>query len=405
MMKWEEKLRAWLCRHALLLAWLAVLAMGLALRWVYWPHLSIDMDAYNLLWYDALRSGGVPALLSPDLRFNYTPLHIYLWLAEARLLPQLSTLTALKLANAVFELALLPVACLLAKKLLPKEKQRWGCLLTGAALWLNPVLLWNITAWGQTDVIYLFFTLLAVLLLIRDRPEWGVVCLGLAQCWKLQALFLLPLFIFAYFAGNKRFSLLWFLALPALPLATGFPMALFGQSPLFTVQTYLGQTILYKKLTYGYANLYALLGEALPTDSLLWKHFASTGMVLGFTVLGLTAVWLIQRKTALQGESLILAGAWSVLCTVFFMPRMHERYAIAGDVLLLVWAVCHRKPRCWLYVLINLLTTLSAYAAYLYASPFFDAQLGAVLNLALLLALSYELYLAASQTEAALQAE
>jgi hypothetical protein len=79
---------------------------------------------------------------------------------------------------------------------------------------------------------------------------------------------------------------------------------------------------------------------------------------------------------------------------VFFLPRMHERYAIVGEVLLLCWAVWAKKPRALVYVLLSMLPVLSAYSKFLFTIPFFSLQLGGVMNLCLLCLLSWEVVLA-----------
>ena len=116
---------------------------------------------------------------------------------ESLLLPGVSTYTALKGCSLLFEVLNLIVVYSLLKTALPKEKQSWGCFLGCALVWLSPVMLWNVAGWGQTDIFYTLFALLAVLLLLKDKPQWGLVCLGVSLAWKLQAVFLLPLFLIA----------------------------------------------------------------------------------------------------------------------------------------------------------------------------------------------------------------
>ena len=74
-----------------------------------------------------------------------------------------------------------------------------------------------------------------------------------------------------------------------------------------------------------------------------------------------------------------------------FLPRMHERYAIVGELLLLCWAVCRNRPENWVCVVLNALATLSAYSEYMFRKPFFPLQVGGLINLAVLLYLSFAL--------------
>lgn len=87
MSKWEEKLRDWIMRHVLWLAWAAALALGVFLRWSYLPNLAADLEFMNAGWYNAIREGGMKAALAPELQYTYSPLHLYLWRLESLLLP------------------------------------------------------------------------------------------------------------------------------------------------------------------------------------------------------------------------------------------------------------------------------------------------------------------------------
>ena len=110
--------------------------------------------------------------------------------------------------------------------------------------------------------------------------------------------------------------------------------------------------------------------------------------------IGCVAAYMMAGRKQLGNSTLVLLGAWCVLCCVFFLPRMHERYGIVGEVLLLCWAVWLKKPRGLLYALLSLVPILSAYAQYLFQVPFFSLQLGGVMNLVLLCMVSWEVVLA-----------
>ena len=167
-------------------------------------------------------------------------------------------------------------------------------------------------------------------------------------------------------------------------------MALIGESPLFAVKIYLGQTGLYQEITYNCPNLYAIMEKTLQQKQMVLGMFSRTGLALCVAALGVMAAALIRRGTELSGQQLLLLGAWCVLCCVFFLPRMHERYGMVGELLLILWAVCRPSPRHWVCVAANALATLSAYAQYMYREPFFSLQAGGLLNLAVLLVLSFE---------------
>ncbi|MEG0513703.1 MAG: glycosyltransferase 87 family protein, partial [Clostridia bacterium] len=200
MMKWEEKLRAWLMAHVLWLGAAAVLLLGLFLRYTYLPLLVADVEFLNAPWFDAIKAGGMAAVLEPSLQYNYSPLHLYLW-TLATLLPW-DTYTVLKLVSITMEMLLCAACVVLLRTLLPKQNKKLGSFVGFTLLWLNPVLLWNAAGWGQADASFALFCVLALWLLLKEKPAWALAALGVALAWKLQAIFLLPLFMMAYFCGK-----------------------------------------------------------------------------------------------------------------------------------------------------------------------------------------------------------
>lgn len=392
-MKWEDGLRAWLMKHAVGLGYAAVALLGLFLRYSFQPLVVADVEFMNSSWYEAIKAGGIGAISDPSLQFTYSPLHIYWWWLFAKLLPAADTVAVLKATSTLMELALSAGCFALCRALLPGDKLKWRRFTAFAFICLNPILLLNGAGWGQTDASFALFCVLAVLLYLRGKPAWALAALGVALSWKLQAILLLPLFLILYFCGKKRFSLLWFLLVPAIWVVSGLPMALAGQSPLFAVNIYLGQTSLYSELTYNFPNLYALMGEAgehIGAERALNGLFSRVGVALCVAAIGAMGVWLIARRAKLCDAQVALLGAWCVLCCVFLLPRMHERYGLVGEMLLLCWAVWLGRPRGYAYVLAGALATVSAYSAYMFRYPFFPAQLGGVINLLLLCALTVE---------------
>ena len=400
MMKWEENLRGWLIRHALGLGYAAVALLGLFIRYSYLPLLAADLEFMNSSWFEAIKAGGMAGVLDPALQYTYSPFHLYVWTLAAKLFGGFNTYTVLKAVSIIMELLLCAACFLLIRAILPEARKRLGSFIGFTLIWLNPVLIWNAAGWGQTDASFAMLCVLAVLLLIRDKPVWALTSLGLALAWKLQAILLLPLFLVAYFCGKKRFSALWFLLVPGILVASGVPMMLIGQSPLFAVHIYAGQTELYSQITYNCPNLFALMGDAIGNKQMINGMFSRTGMVLCIAALGGMAVWMMVKRVRLTDRMAVLMGAWCVLCCVFFLPRMHERYGIVGEVLLLCWAVAVGKPRGFAYVLLGLLPTMSAYAEYMFRNPFFPLQLGGAMNMALLGLLTWELLRETRGTEA-----
>lgn len=396
-MRWESKLQASLRKHLLWWAFAAVLLLGALIRYSFMPLMVADMEFFYQDWFNAIRTGGMAAVFAPELQWSYSALHLYIWTLTAALFPTADAMSVLKGVCLMMEGGMIAAALLLLWQGLPKERRAFGMFAGFTLLWLCPVSVLNAAGWGQTDASYVALALLSLWLLLRDRPAWSMVAFGLAMGFKMQAVFLLPLLLLAWFLREKRFSLLWFLLIPAVWVATGVPMVLLGQSPLYAVTVYLGQTDLFVKATFNSPNLFALMGDALGTKAAglgMWQRY---GLALAMAALGGMAVWMIRQNRKLTDRVMLLAGAWCVLCCVFFLPRMHERYCMAGEILLLVWAVALWKPRGFVMMLWGWLPTVSAYCEYMFRKPIFSLQVGGFMNLVLLGGLTWELVQAVKQ--------
>ncbi len=387
----EDRAKTWIAKNCLWFAFAVVFGIGLYLRYLLRTVVSLDMLGDYIPWMESLQSGGIAKLFADFTPFPYSAAHVYLWALAAKLFPNMTSITLLKLIVVAFDMAQVAVACLLIWQILPKTRRVTGLFAAFSLLWLDPVLLLNGVAWGQTDVIYLFFSLLTLVFLFRGKPALGMLCFGLALSFKLQAVFLLPAILLLYFCFEKKFSILWYLLVPAVWFAVRVPLQLMNVGFGSAADYLAAQTNSYSAATMNAANLHALLGDAVKSPLLSRDMWEKYSVALTVSVLGGMAVWMIWRKIKLDRQAAVLLCAWSVLTCVFFLPHMHERYGIVGEVLLLLWAVLLWKPRAILYAILSVFSVVSTYCSYLLGREIIDLQLGGVLNLVLILALSWEL--------------
>ncbi|NLV57191.1 MAG: hypothetical protein GXY67_00305 [Clostridiales bacterium] len=394
MLKWEEKLVNSIQKNILLWAAAIAAVLGVFIRYSFMPLIVADMKFLLIPWYEAAGQGGIQVLAVqggvPEVasQSNYLPLYLYIFTAVAKL--GVPSVVGIKLISVAFEVPLIAAICLLVYATSPVPRKKLNTTIAFIILCLHPLLILNASGWGQADVIYGSFSLLSVLLLTKGKNTWAMVCFAISFAFKLQALFLMPLFVMVYFC-EKKLSLWQFLLVPVVVLLTSLPMGLFGHSPFYAVTCYLGQMDMYQKPTFNYPNFYAMLGEALSGKQPIQGMISRYGMALALASLGGMLVWLIVKRARLSRELLPLLGCWCILCTTFFMPRMHERYGFVGEMLLLCWAVSLGKPRGYAYLLLGVIPIASAYGEYMFRKPIFSLQLGGFLNLALLGLLTWEL--------------
>ncbi|MEG1890734.1 MAG: hypothetical protein RR301_04910 [Clostridia bacterium] len=351
MNNWEDRLRAWVAQYALVIGSAAVLLLGLAVR------------AFGL------------AVTIPET----TP-----WL---EILPG-NAILAQKLTATLLDAALCAACVTLLRELLPKEQRALGGFVGFALCWLHPLPMMSAAVWGQADAGVAALCVLAVLAYLRGKPGWAMTALGLGIAWKPQAAFLLPLFAILYLCGPKRFCLLWLLLAPAFWALRGTVALLLGAESAFRCTLWQPGN----PMTNGCPNLFAIVGTPAGVPDMAYEILACLGAAAALGLMGGMGLMLTLRGRTLQKRTVTLLGAWCVLCCTFFLPGMQARCGLAGEMLLLCWAISRANRRGWGYVLLGVLPTLSAYMGALFERPFLPLEQGGYLALLLLVSLTWELW-------------
>ena len=398
MFKWERRLYDTVEKHVLWVAAGAVLLLSLYARYRFWPLMNTDLVAMGK-WVDAAREGGMRGMLA---QIDYSAVYCYLFYLLSKLPLPLTTYGEIKLLFVGFEYLCIGACSLLVWRLSQKHKDR-NAFAVFSLLCLSPVMVLNAAAWGQCDAMYTLFIVLSILLLIDRRTAWAFVVYGVALSLKLQAIFVLPAFLLVWFMRREK-SILYFLILPAVVWLIGLPLAFFGGGLFFSFAEYTkhGASQLFWA-TKNYPGFYALFGALL--DPFQVKEEAQLYMFMGYGAalcLGsLTAMYavLVRRKTELSGQTLPLLFAWTALVAVFTMPYMHERYGMAGEVLLLCYAVLRGRPAGYAAWVASTAAIVAAYSGFLLQNAIIPQQIGAFVNLGVLAFLTVELLSAAPAAE------
>ena len=220
----------------------------------------------------------------------------------------------------------------LAKHLTEKEA---APLWTFSTLLLLPTVILNGACWGQCDSVWGAFCLLALAAALENRPVPSLAYLALAFSFKLQAIFIIPLWCALWFTGRVRFRHLFvFPGVFALSMA---PALLLGKPAGDILSVYLnqaGDSVSWQTINYNSPSVFALL--PYQAESAPWVPKFAIALAFLF-MLGVLAL-LFLRRQSVDILSLALAGAVLSLGIPFFLPYMHERYFFLGGVLLAVLA-------------------------------------------------------------------
>lgn len=334
----------------------AMLPIGLAffLRALLLDYQSADYQMFLSQWAQSFRdNGGFAAVRLPI--GNYNAPYLY-FLAAISYLP-IPDLYLIKLFSILFDTVLAWGGFRLVRRFVPAESPR--PLLCFCLLLLLPTVVLNGAFWGQCDALYGALCLHALACALEKRDCASLALLGVAFSFKLQTVFLLPLWAgFLLLRRIRLRALFWF---PAAYGLTCVPALLLGKPLADILGVYFGQASEYADyLNLNAPNLYSFLPYGVEIDT---ASAAQLGILAAFGLAAavLAVLWLSRRRA--DDRTLLAAAAVLAVGIPFFLPHMHERYFFLADVLTLVWACA--APQAAPCALLTELSSLGAYVVVL----------------------------------------
>ncbi|MDE6259749.1 MAG: conjugal transfer protein TraL [Oscillospiraceae bacterium] len=311
---------------------LALLPVGAAIliRALCLDHTSLDYKDFLSQWYVYFKSnGGFDAVKDSVGDYNVP----YLYFMAAISYSDVPDLYLIKLFSILWDV-LLAWGCLRLVRSLMRERQGSTAPLIafGAALLLPTVAL-NGAYWGQCDVIYATLCVHAAALTLDGKHKAAIALMGAAFSFKLQAIFVLPLWGVLWLAKKVKFWELW--AFPLAYFGTIIPALLMGKPLGDILGVYLNQMGEYPRLVLNAPSVYQFIpyGTQL-NEALAAKLGIAAAGALVLALLGL-GFWLGNR---LDRELVMTAAVVLCVGVPFFLPHMHERYFFLADVFTLCWA-------------------------------------------------------------------
>ena len=229
-------------------------------------------------------------------------------------------------------------------------------ILAGLLVLFIPTVFMNSAMWAQSDSIYTAFIVFSLLFLLKGRFTWSMVFYGIAFAFKLQAIFILPVFIVIYFL-NHRYRVYEFLIIPGMYYLLSLPALLAGRSFEDVSTIYLRQTNTYQSMTLNMPNLYMWFPNR-------YDDFYLYAIALFAILMAVALFRLMTRKIVIKPSVVLDLALWSVLMAVFFLPAMHERYLFIADILSLAYYMIRRKNG-WVPILTIGISTV-AYFPFLF---------------------------------------
>ena len=370
---WREKLFE---SKALFAAAFAFTALAFVIRASLLDFESDDYLTFLAPWTQFFRDNGGFAALRYSLG-NYNPPYMYFLALFSYF--DISELYLIKLLSVLFDV-LLAWACMKLLGLYTGSRAKLlGVFL--AVLFLPTVVI-NGAYWAQCDSIYAFFGIYALYLGLRGRGCASMVSLAACLAFKLQAVFIIPVFFILLLAKKLRWRQL--LVFPAAYIVFMLPALLAGRPFVETMTLYFAQAgTVGDAMNYNAPSLTSMFQWSGNTES--WSTLLIAAAFA--LVLASYAVAAVKRRelddTVFLGFALLLA-----MGIPYLLPHMHDRYFFISGVLALVLAF--RDRRFFPIPLLAELASLHCYYAYFVRYYLVHPRIGGIFMLiALLLTAAY----------------
>lgn len=366
MYKVERQIVEWLDRHLTVIFIVAVSVCGILIRFMFRNFESGDSKAFLLPWWEEINNnGGIRALKYQT--GNYNMLYQFL-IAVMTYLP-IRPLYQYKILSGIFDYLLALGVGFMSYNLTNKDMTK-GALAYAVTL-MSPLVIFNSAAWAQCDSIYVFFIVLSLILLLDEHYGISFFMLGVAFSFKLQAVFILPFFIFYYFK-ERKFSIIQFLLIPLAMCVTAIPSLVMGRGIVDVFMNYVEQIGTYTSLAINYPSVWCVVNEAVSPETLKAPAVIITVVLIGIFMY----IWIKSAENMDQKKMLYCAFILAYTC-VFFLPKMHERYGYLYEILAILIALVDRKTviPCVILNMVSLIT----YSTYLYGVSY-DARILGCIN-------------------------
>ena len=360
-----------------ILLFLVLTGFALIMRYALRNVVAGDYKMFFEPWVATLREagGGIKGLSAEFEYVDYTTPYLTI-LSFISICPFLNTLLLMKLVSIFFDfVAAFAVMAIVYDR---TKNMTYGILGYGALL-MVPTVLTNGAMWAQCDIIFTSFVLWSLYFMLNDKPAWSMAFYGIAFAFKLQTLFLAPLYVILWMKGKVKLK--HFLFLPLMYVIGMIPSLLAGKSFWELISVYFfqanGQMDIYA-LSHKFPNIYQLIG----TDSFLFEY-ADAGIWVTLGALMILMYCFARKQYEMNACLLLRMGMLLTMTVVFFLPHMHERYAILVDVMAIVYVFFDFRK---LYIpVLTILCSFAGYTVYLAQNNIIPMYVYTILFLLLML--------------------
>lgn len=351
---------------------------------------SGDYEFFIEPWFNELKENGGLLALKLDIGDYNLP---YLTIMALLTYLPIKSILSIKLVSIICDYICALAAMKIVYILLKENKNRdfFALLIYGIVLFLPTVLL-NSACWGQADSIYVAFILLSILALLEEKYLKAFIWLGVSFAFKLQATFILPLYILIYIS-QRKFPLRYFLIIPLVNILMCLPAIILGKPIDSCINIYINQASEYSSyLSMNFPGVYSLL---FLTDSNNFvvapnEYISKVGIMSTLFVFAMMAFTVLYKKIKFDKRQIIEFGLWSVMIATFLLPHMHDRYLFAGDILSVLYCI-YNKDKIYVPIGISLIS-MYGYMGYLFGKNPVPIQYFSFMYLILVFIVTKDIY-------------
>ena len=384
----DNKLLNFVNKNLFLIFFILITIFSLLVRWNFLNIQSGDYLGFLNDWFNDLKNNGGLKALKNDVG-NYNAPYVTI-MALLTYLP-IHPLYSIKMVSIIFDFILAFSCMVLVYKLFKNNKNKeFYAILTYFIVIMLPTVILNSSAWAQCDSIYSAFAIISLIFLIDEKYLKSFIFLGISFAFKLQFVFLLPVYIWVYLS-KRKFPIYYFLILPVVNFILCIPSILFGKSIISCLSVYGNQAGYYKEmLSLNFPGIYNLFFDSSNIIQSPGEYFSTFGVLMTITILAIITFIFMYKKIKINKEDIIILSLWSVILCTFLLPHMHDRYMYLADVLSIIYVLLNKKK--WYIALGVNFVSLYTYIAFLWGSTSVDITTITILNLAILLILTKEVY-------------
>lgn len=319
---------------------------------------SGDYTQFLSVWIKHLReNGGFEAISTVEA--DYNAIYLY-FLALFTYLP-INDLYLIKFLSFIFDFVLAIGAFKIVSHFYKdNQNKNYYSFLAFACILLMPTAFSNSALWGQCDSIYTAFVIFTLYFMLEEKYNLAFIMYGFALTFKLQAIFILPC-IGIIFLKNRNFSILKFLWIPIVNIICYIPAVMCGRPISSVFDAYFCQVGEYSyKTVFGYPNIYYFFS----IDNI---DLIKPGIILTLLLLIFLMIFVLFTKGKLSKKEMLHLSILVIFLVTFFLPKMHDRYGYAGEMLSVIYFIIIKKD--WhIFALININTILN-YLSYTCVVP------------------------------------